>query len=958
MNRKLVEYKMKFVLGAVMLVLLVLLAKISYLQLVQTEEYRTMARNNYIRIVPVFAPRGEIFDRDGEKIVTNRPIYTVSINDLNLQGTTYRLYLDRTGADAVRMADMLAWILAGDEEAVLYFKQISDQELVIGDNLTEAEAYTVKKKFIEETIKDRISDNKAKLETGKPLEIGVAYHPETINTLRRQDLASFGVRMEKKTDELSDLVAMLFDAGVYKDETPYEVESRVRQNIMDKKLYRPYEPVLVAEDIPLQVVVALREKQMDLPGAVVDIKPTRAYPHKELLSHVLGYVQNINAEQYREHKDEGYLMNDLFGQNGLEKVYEKYLRGENGARQVEVDASSRPVRDLGMKQPVPGNDLVLTIDLDLQKAAEQALADGVRRARQAGYIYSKGGAAVVMDVHTGAVLAMASYPGFEPQLFEGGLSETQYRELQESKALMNRAITGLYPPGSTFKMVTAAAILENKVVDPEYKMPDPGYFMLGNGRFRDWKPGGHGAVDLREALGVSCDTYFYKFGLQAGVNAIAHYAREFGLGKKTGINLPGEVSGTVPTPEYKYEKEKNFLVWTHEEFAQVRELNRMIEEAESEARKQQLVRLRDKELEKQLKKFEWDLHWHAYDTVNMSTGQGYNMYTPLQLAAYVTAIANGGTLYRPYLVDKIVSSDGKVVKEFAPKVRQKVDIKPDNLQIIREGMHMVTLPPAGTAAAVFAGAKYTAAAKTGTAENEKGEGNAHALFVSFAPYEKPEVAVAVVLEYGHSGSGYAGPIARQILDAYFAGKKSTGPGAATEQEPGGSTNAIEPPDRAEAEQADNLIDWAAIPSLSWPGWETEPGPEPAPARPALQPVSARSGDQPAEVTPSNSPARASQSPPASQNTQPAVQAQPVVQPGTSTGQPPPAVAPAEQQPAPAVSPSPAATPARPPEQPGGPQQAQPASPAPTPQGEQEQPAPPPVGPEEQVENAPNVVEVR
>ncbi len=817
MKRKtLIEYKMKFVLGVVLLVLLLLLAKLSFMQLVQTEQYRTMARNNYIRIVPVFAPRGEIFDQQGEKIITNKPIYTVSINELNLEGTTHHLYLDRIGPETVSMADKLAWILAGDEEAVQYFQQISGKtpedfnELV--NRKSDEATYTAKKQAIEKIIKERISSNKVKLENGAALEIAVVYHPSTVATLRQQNLSSFGVRLEKKTDMLSELVAMLHQEAVFADKTVYEVEADVRAAIREKKYYKPYEPVLVAENIPAQTVVTLRERQMELPGVVVDIQPVRDYPYQSLLAHALGYVQNIKQEQYEEHKDEGYFMNDLYGQNGLELIYESYLRGEHGARQVEVDASSRPVRDLGLKLPVPGNDLVLTVDLDLQVAAEKALAEGVARAQSAGHSRAKAGAAVVMDVRTGAIRAMASYPSYNPGIFTDGLSNAQWQELQDTGALLNRTISAIYPPGSTFKMVTAGAILENEIVDPNYSISDPGYYRLGKGIFNDWKPGGHGMVDLRKALEVSCDTYFYQYGRMAGVDAIASMAREFGLGEKTGINLPGEISGVVPTPEWKYKLVKNMLIMYNEDFAEVRKLNEQIEKTTSEARKQELQKVRDAELDKQLEKHEWDLEWQQFETVNMSIGQGNNTYTMMQLVSYVAAIANNGTLYRPYLVDKIVTPGGKILKEFKPEAKREVNISKANLQVIQEGMHMVATPPNGTASAVFG---LDAAAKTGTAEVLDAKGNKignHALFVAYAPYEKPEVAVAVVLEYGFAGGSFAGPIARQILDAYFAETETK-----AEDIQNNTTN------RQVYDTEELPEDWDALPALSWPGWEHLPG---------------------------------------------------------------------------------------------------------------------------------------
>jgi len=395
----------------------------------------------------------------------------------------------------------------------------------------------------------------------------------------------------------------------------------------------------------------------------------------------------------------------------------------------------------------------------------------------------------------------------------------------------------LYPPGSTFKMVTAAAILENNVVDPSYKMPDPGYFTLGR-RYNDWKPGGHGNVDMLAAIQFSCDTYFWQYGRLAGVEAIAHYAREFGLGQLTGIGLPGEMAGAVPDPEHKYELVKSMLINYYADFAGVRELNHQIKQIEIELeetvdnaekrrrltqQKKELESDRDQELAEQLKKYDWELKWQAYDTLNMAIGQGDNWYTPLQLASYVAAIANGGTLYKPYLVDKIISPDGEQLEEFEKEARHKVDIKPENLKIIQEGMHMVTLPPAGTAAGVFTGFKQTAAAKTGTAEVFDASGNKksnHALFVAYAPYENPEIAVAVILESGHAGASFAGPIARNILDAYFGEepKSLLPPGEAEQLE------------NSELDQELDLNDWASqwqqmpddIPTLAWPAWNKVP----------------------------------------------------------------------------------------------------------------------------------------
>lgn len=652
MERKVVKQKMTVLLAILGLIFAVLLGRLAYLQLVQTQKYQVLAQDNLVRIIPITAPRGEIRDRNGRLLVDNKPVYTLSLSFFGVSEQKKQ-----------EVKELLAQILSGDKKV------------------------------------------------GKP--------------------ASYWLK---------------------------EIDSRL------EKQTRPYEPVKVAADISWETVVQVRERQTELPGVIVEEEPVRNYPCGELLAHVLGYVREMNEAQLEAHRDEGYRMGDKYGQDGLENSFESYLRGEKGARQVEVDASGRPVDVRGVKKPVPGSSLILTIDSRLQEATEKALADGIKRAQQNGYREAKAGAAVVLDIRTGAVLAMASYPTYDPSIFTDRLSEEEWEKISKTQALVNRALR-LYPPGSVFKMVTAAAILENDIVDPEHFINDPGYYMLGPTRFNDWKPGGHGKVDLRKALQVSCDTYFWKYGRAVGHREIARYAREFGLGQKTGIELPGERAGVVPTPEYKRENVKAFLMLYNEEFVEVRKkYERLINAAPTDKQKEALAKERDKEIEALFNKYRWHLEWQTYDTLNMSIGQGDNWYSPLQLASYVAAIANGGTLYRPYIVKKIIGPDGSTEKIFKPVVRRKVNISPENIKIIQEGMHMVTLPPNGTAAGVFAGFPLTGAAKTGTAE-VAGHDN-HALFSAYVPFEKPEIAVVVVVEYGGSGSGTAGPVVRDILDAY------------------------------------------------------------------------------------------------------------------------------------------------------------------------------------------------
>ena len=615
MEQKKLERKVYIFLALVAGAFLVLFVRLAFLQLVETAKYQTQARQNHQRVIPIAPPRGEIIDRNGQRIVGNKPVYSVSVTYLGLKDTD-------------RIVNVLANLLVGEK---------------------------------------------------------------------------------------------IFE-GMGVD----QIKMQLMEKIQSKKL-RLYEPVHVAVGVSLETVARIEEHRLDLPGVVIDVQPVRDYPQGDLLAPVLGYVGEIEQEQLEKYKDKGYQMGDNFGKTGLENQYEGYLRGKRGARLVEVDALGRPVRDLGTESPTPGNNLILTVDSRLQRAAQNALAKGVANAVKVGGAKvppgkTLSGAAVVLNVQTGEVLAMASYPSYDPSVFARGITAKEYQQLSQANALRNHAIETTYTPGSTFKIVTATSLLEGGIVKPDTAILDPGYYKYK----RDWKPGGHGRVDLRRALMVSCDTYFYMYGAQAGPELMGTYAREYGLGEKTGIDLPGEEAGQVPSPELKKE------IWSGNE---------------------------------------WESQWHEYDSMDMAIGQQENKYTPLQMASLIATVANGGKIYRPHLVKEIVSPDGKTVASFPPQLVRQVNVSPATMKIVQEGLHMVTLPPDGTASGVFSGAPYQAAAKTGTAEVGDAAGNKHALFLAFAPYENPEVAVSVVIECGGSGSGVAGPVAREILDAYFLLKK-------------------------------------------------------------------------------------------------------------------------------------------------------------------------------------------
>ena len=629
---------MRVFLIIVSIIFFVLILRLAFIQIIQNDKYSTLASENRIRLISITAPRGEVYDRNGVKIVGNQPVYTVSLVNLGRE-------------DTGGVIEKLAGILGMD---------------------------------------------------------------------------------------------------------PQEIKEKIDQQ---KRLY---EPVKIATMIPLETVTRIEEQRMDLPGVAIDIEPLREYPNGKLLAHVMGYVRQINEEQLAANKEKGYKLGDSYGQTGLENTFEQYLRGQDGGRQVEVDSMARPVRDLGIREPVPGNNLVLSIDYNVQKVAEESLVRASQQAVKEGFGEARAGAAVALDVNSGQVLAMASYPTYDPVKLSGVLSQKDYDDLFNSslKPMLNRALL-TYAPGSIYKMIVAMAALEAGNVNVQDAISDPGYFFLGR-TFYDWQAGGHGRVDLIRAIKVSCDTYFYQLGFRIGIDDIARMANQFGLGKKTGIELPGEEEGVIANPETKIEQRLDYL--DAESLAKVKEVeqryNDLLNKTTDESQRKVLLNKRADEL----REIEWELDWHEYDTIISSIGQGDNRFTILELANYIAAIANGGTLYKPYIVQKVVDFNGKVLKEYEPVELGRVNVSPKTLAVIRQSMHEVTLPPDGTAYGFFIGFPQVAA-KTGTAE-VYGH-SPHALFVAFAPYENPDIAIAAILEFAGHGGTIAGPVVEDMLAAHI-----------------------------------------------------------------------------------------------------------------------------------------------------------------------------------------------
>jgi len=573
---------------AVAAVFLVLLSRLWYLQVIESENLRNLSESNRLRLVPIAASRGAILDRNGKVLVNNTPSFSVAV--------------------------------------------------------------------VPQDVRDKD--------------------------------------------------ALLASLARYLDLDPEELRAKWEKGKGRAKFY----PIIIASGISREQLEFLEENRLRLPGLDLEMKPIREYGNGQLAAHLLGYLGEISEAELDKEEYQSYNPGDYVGKSGIERSWERYLHGSDGGRQIEVDARGRYLRTISETSPTIGNSIVLTIDRDLQKHAEQSFGD-------------KAGAAVAIDVNSGEILAFVSNPGFDPSLFTGRMSPQQWQTYLEDKRhpLENKALKGQYPPGSTFKIITALAGLQEGLINENTTVVCKGAHTVGRDTFKCWDKKGHGVVNLKRALKESCDVYFYQLGERLGVDRIATYAREFGLGAPVGVGLENEKGGLVPTTDWKEKK--------------------------------------------------YGKKWYRGETLPVSIGQGYTLTTPIQLAALIAGVATEGTVYRPYLVKKVVDPDGRVIKEFTPEVLKKVALRPEHFRPVKEGLLAVVNEPRGTGgmARLY---EVKVAGKTGTSQvvklrDSKGgvpyQYRDHALFVAFAPYDKPEVAVAVVVEHGEHGGSAAAPIAGRIL---------------------------------------------------------------------------------------------------------------------------------------------------------------------------------------------------
>ncbi|MEZ4754087.1 MAG: penicillin-binding protein 2 [Bdellovibrionota bacterium] len=495
-----------------------------------------------------------------------------------------------------------------------------------------------------------------------------------------------------------------------------------------QKKRRRFEPQLILKDVDRNIVAKVAAQRFKLPGIIISVNPARDYLYGEASAHVIGYIREINKEQLDLPSFSGYRQGDLVGQYGIEKQWERYLQGIRGEQGIIVNAAGMRIGEDSFVSELPGSNIQLSLDLDVQLAASKAFED-------------KKGALVAMDANTGEILAMVSKPGFDPNMFIGEVSSQQWNDLVSGseKRMNNRAMQGGYPPGSVFKAIMAVAGLNEGVVAPHDSVACPGYYRFGSRNYRCWKREGHGTVSLENSLVRSCDVYYYILGQRLGIDRIHNYASLFGLGKRSGLGLVQENPGIVPSTEWK----KKYF--------------------------------RRKE----------DQKWYPGETLSVAIGQGALVVTPMQMTRAIAALVNGGQLMKPWLVREIHSADGNIRDDdFKSEVVSKLEIDPTVLNRVKDALVQVVNNPQGTGKRAQIPKEYgvLVGGKTGTSQvvalsaNAKGEEfKDHAWFSGFAPSEKPEIVVTALVENGGGGGAAAAPIVSQVLEAYFASKLKNSP---------------------------------------------------------------------------------------------------------------------------------------------------------------------------------------
>ncbi len=641
-------------------------ARLVNLQIANGNYYREKSNTRTVRSVALVAPRGELLDRNGRAIVSNRTAHNVYILSNR----------DRTADELNKVIYNLLKTVKNSPESVKEVLPISPQDSKY--------KFTADKKSIKEWKNKNGFD--ASLNADEVMEVLIKKYEIDTNKYSMEDVINIaGVRLN-----------------------------------MSNRGFSMASPYLFSQDVPIEEISVIKEQSESFPNVSILNQPIRNYPYGSLGAHMLGRVGLISAQEYEENSDNGYTINSEIGKDGIEKYLEDYLRGENGSGSIEQSTDGYSMGQSVEKKPISGRNVNLTIDLDMQLACEEALKDTILNISSSSD-YAEGGrdadagSIVVIDVNTGDILAMASYPSYEITTFA-----SDYNDLLKnpSKPLFNRALKGTYSPASTFKLLVGAAALKEGIITTDEEILDTGKYTF----FKDYQPacwiynqtgGTHGYLNVSEAIRDSCNIFFFDVGRRLTIEKINEYAKKFGFGEKSGIELADEEkAGVVASPE---NRKKNGGIW------------------------------------------------YPGDACQTAIGQSDTLVTPLQLANYMATIANGGTRYRPHLIKSIENRDGTISQETAPEILEKIEFKEEHREAIMKAMRMVVTE--GTAHSAFSGCKVSVAAKTGSAQTSGIYTNG--VCVAFAPYEQPRIAIACIIEKAGSGANVAQAV-RKVVDSYFA----------------------------------------------------------------------------------------------------------------------------------------------------------------------------------------------
>lgn len=659
---------------------IVLIIQLFNLQIIHGKEYREESNTRLTRESVLEADRGEILDRSGNVLVTSSQKFNIELYKSKIDNTTLN-------STILKMINVL------EKNNVSY-----TDSFPININPFEF-------KISDETLKNWKKNNNI-----------------DENATAEEAFYKFKEKYKIENDDINEIRKII----------------AIRYAIT-KEGYSSTKSLIIAKDVPREVISEFSENNDEFPGITVSVQPTRQYTQGTLASHILGYAAKISDKEYETRKDT-YTQNDIIGKTGIESVFEKYLKGQNGIKQIDMAVDGTTTAEVIEKEAVAGANVVLTIDSKLQKVAETALASNIEKIKNGGFgkaYNATGGSCVVMNVKTGEVLAMASYPDYNPQSFADGISSEEWNKYSNNEAhpLLNKTMQSAYEPGSIFKMVTAIAGLESGSITMNDKINDTGVYKKYGAEWKCWYytdyHSGHGWLNVSGAIEKSCNYFFYETADRMGIDTLDKYAKYFGLGTKTGIELPGETTGTLASKEY------------------ASSINRT---------------------------------WNPGDTINAAIGQGYNKFTPLQMAKYISIIANGGNKVDASIVKTIRNQDGTEVSrdEINNFVKERlglgdtedtenITLNQQYVQAVKEGMRSVTSDESGTAYVRFKNFNIEVGGKTGSAEAGKdsnGKDIVNAWFAGFAPYDDPEIAVVVMVENGGHGN-YTAEAVRDIMAEYF-----------------------------------------------------------------------------------------------------------------------------------------------------------------------------------------------